>query len=105
MSAIRYEVEQWLDTQIEARRLANITLIVEEHEDDPDDRLVNLSRTDATHLTAEAVRFIADLLGLDLCVKARNDNDYPYAIFFLYKHEMFFGLETKAQYNERGAVV
>ena len=105
MNVTKYEVEQWLDTQIEARRLANITLTVEEHEDDTDDKLVNLSRTEGTHLTAEAVRFIADMFKLDLCVKSRKDSEYPYEIFVLYKHEIFFGIETEAQYRERGAVV
>lgn len=106
MNVKRYEVKQWLDMQIEARRLQNIPLTVKENDDGIDDQLVNYRRTDAVHIGAEAVRFLADLLNTDLCVTARKkDKDNPYEIFILYKNEKFFGLETKDEYNERGAVV
>lgn len=101
----RYDIEQWLNTQIEARRLQNIPLVIEEHKDGLDDRLSNLSAAKDIHLSAEAVRFVAEELDLDLCVKARKCEDYPYEIFVIYNGEIFMAIESEEEYRERGAVV
>lgn len=106
MKVTKYDIEQWLNTQIEARRLQNISLTINTNDDGIDDALTNLSHADAIHIGGESVRFLADALNLDLCVTTRRkDSENPYEVFVLYKNEKFFGIETEEEYKERGAVV
>lgn len=96
------KIRKWMDKQIEASKLQNEVLVV----NDDEDTLINLSRTSKIHLVGEAVRFISEELDIPMYVKARkNDTDYPYEIAVLYEGYMFFALESEAEYQERGAVV
>ncbi len=97
------EIREWLDKQIEAYHTSLEKLIV----NDDGDYLSNIGVQDrGIHLCSDAVRFIADRLGIDLCVTLRKrDTENPYEIFILYKGEKFFGIETEEEYQEKGAVV
>ena len=100
------EIREWLDKQIEAKKLQNIRLIVEEHEDRIDDYLSNLSATNYIHIGSEAVRYVAKALGLPLYVTSRpHDEQNPYEVVVFYNGERFLGIETEEEYLERGAVV
>lgn len=100
------EIRDWMDNQIEAKRLQSLRVIVEEHDDGVDDYLSNLSACDYIHIGAEAIRYIADRLDITIYVTARKrDSDNPYELALFYKGEKFIGLETEAEYTERGAVV
>lgn len=100
------EIKDWMDKQIEAKRLQNLRLIVEEHDDDIDDYLSNLSANDYIHIGGEAIRYIADRLNMPIYVTARkNDATNPYELTLFYNGEKFIGIETEEEYKERGAVV
>lgn len=110
-----YEIKEWMDKQIEAKRLQNIRLVVEEHDDGIDDYISNRSANDRIHIGGKAVRYIADRLRLTIYVASRpNDDKYPYELMIVYKGEMFFGIETEEEYIfgigtevdiERGTVI
>lgn len=97
------EIREWLDKQIAAYHTSLEKLTV----NDDGDYLSNIGVQDrGIHLVSDAVRFIADRLGIDLCVTSRKrDTENPYEIFILYKGEKFFGIETEAEYQDKGAVV
>ena len=101
-----YDITQWLTTQIEAKRLQNISLTIEEHNDGVDDMLQNFSASDYIHIGAKGIRYIAEMLDLPIYVRSRkSDAENPYEISIVYKGERFVGIETEKDYNERGAVV
>jgi len=96
------EIREWMDKQIEATKLMNERLVVNED----GDCLRNLSRVDKIHLQGEAVRYISERLDIPMYVKARKDDeDYPYEIALMYEGYLFFALESEAEYQERGAIV
>lgn len=102
----RTEIKNWMDKQIEAMNIQSMRLVVEKHEDGVDDTIGNLSSQNYIHIGGESVRYIADRLGLDLCVTGRKrDPENPYEVFILYKGIKFIGIETEAEYQEKGAVV
>ena len=99
------EVREWLDKQIQAKKLMNEELLVEKHEY-VDDKLRCYSATKDIHIGGESVRYIAEKLDLPLCVRARKrDEENPYEVFKIYEDEVFFGIETEEEYKARGAVV
>lgn len=105
MKATNGEIREWLNKQIEALRVINETLVLEEHEDSIDDLLKNLSRRENIQLAAEAVRGVADRLDLDLYVSHDTGNtENPYEVAFMWKGIMFFGLESDEEYHTRGPV-
>lgn len=97
------EIRKWLDRQVDAYHTSLERLEV----NDDGDYLSNIGVQDrGIHLGSDAVRFIADRLNIGLCVTSRKgDTENPYEIFILYKGEKFFGIETEAEYQEKGAVV
>lgn len=100
------QIREWMDKQIEAKKIQNERLVIEPHEDGIDDELANLSANEYIHIGSESVRFISDLLDIPMYVtKRRRDSENPYELTIFYKGEKFIGIETEAEYNERGAVV
>lgn len=99
------DIDEWMNKQIEAKKLQHLVLVVEEHDDDIDDKLTNLSANNCIHIGAEAVRYIADRLGTPIYVTSRKNSDIPYELALFYKGEKFIGIESEAEYRERGAVV
>lgn len=101
-----YDIKQWLDTQIEAKRLQNISLTIEEHDEGPNDTLNNFSACDYIHIGGKGIRYVAKRLDLPIYVTSRkSDTENPYEISIVYKGERFLGIESEKEYNERGAVV
>lgn len=99
-----YEIRNWMDKQVEAYHMSSERLL---DVNDDGDYIANIGIHDrGIHIGGDAVRFIAEKLKLDLCVKSRKiDTDNPYEVFVIYKGESFFGIESEAEYRERGAVV
>lgn len=103
-----HEIIEWLDSQIEATKILKQVLIIEKHDDGIDDEIKNftINATDGIHIGADSVRYIAERLDIRMWVRNRpRDTENPYEISVLYKGVMFFGIETEAEYKERGAVV
>ena len=99
------EIRAWLDKQIEARKIMNEVLKLDDEDEDLRS-LHNYSATSDIHIGGKAVRYLAKVLDLELCVKPRlRDKENPYEVFVIYDHEVFFGIESKEEYRERGAVV
>lgn len=101
MLVTKYDVEQWLDTQVEAYKLAEIRLKINEERD----TLRNIGVHDGIHMTGDALRFAAEKCALDLYVKSRGNDEIPYQISFFWRNTEFFAIETEKEYRERGAVV
>ena len=97
------EVREWLNKQIDAYKVGLTRLMIDEEKDLV---LHNIGVQDnGIHLQSEVVRYVADKLELDLCVKSRCQGNYPYEVFFIYKGVVFFDIESEEEYRTFGAVV
>jgi len=96
------QIREWLDLQVKAYKDAGTRLMVND-----EDYLCNVSiHGDGIHLMPDALRFVAEMLAIDLCVSARKgDEDYPYKVFFIYEDTVFFDIESEEDYQRYGAVV
>lgn len=101
MAVSTAQIRDWMDIQVGAYNDARTRLVV----NDEGDYLNNISvHDDGIHLASDALRFVAEKLSLDLCVKKRKDDDYPYEVFVIYKDTVFFDIESEADYLEKGPV-
>ena len=97
------EVREWLDKQIVAYKAAQERLVINDNED----YLSNIGvQNYGIHMSADAVRYVAEKLDIDLCVKSRKcAGDYPYEVFIIYNGVVFFDIESEADYQRYGEVI
>lgn len=103
----RYDVEEWLDKQLEAKKLMGEKLLISEGEGEYglDFVLSNLSHRDYIQLSADALRYIVKILKLTIYVSRRECKELPYELYTVYKGTRLIALESEEEYEERGRIV
>ena len=94
------QIKEWLNAQVEAYKNSMVRLEVN---DDLEIRNIGV-QNNGIHLSSDSLRYIADNLEIDLYVRRRSDEEYPYELLFFYEGTVFFDIESEEQYQRNGVV-
>ena len=88
----------WLRNQIRAKNILAQTMELDEV------LFNNFSSSSYLHISNEALRYSANVLGIPLKCEARDDDEYPFKLYYDFEGVTVIALETAEQYAQNGAV-